>query len=234
MKQRFLFVILIIALIVIATISPVFAGSFTIDGDYTGDPTMAVVTISSPNCSSQGATQVRYDAYQFTVDASGMYDFSATRPAVSGTLTSIYLMNSSFNPAAALANCLAGDNTGNPTSFSFNLTAGTVYYFVVFDDTFTQTGTTYTASINGPGNITLLNPPTGSAPIFTVPRPASATIYNVPLGAPAYWGDDLGTRLLWDLPAGNWYIAQFSNGFAQVWIAGQANMIWIPETAVTR
>lgn len=232
MKKRLLWLIVIAAILTTATISPVLAGSFMIEGNYTGDPTMAVVTISSPNCASQGSTQVRYDAYQFTVDVSGMYDFSATRPAVSGTLTSIYLMNSSFNPAAALGNCLAGDNTGNPTTFSFSLTAGTVYYFVVFDDTFAQSGTTYTASINGPGNITVLNLPTAGAPAFTVPRPATAAIYNVPLGAPAYWDADLGTRLLWDLPAGNWYIAQFSNGFAQVWIAGQANMIWIPETAV--
>lgn len=232
MKKRLLLVAFISTFIAVATISSVFAGSFTIDGSYAGDPTMAVVTISSPNCASQGATQVRYDAYPFTVDATGLYDFSASRPAAAGTLTSIYLMNSSFNPAAALSNCLAGDNTGNPTSFSYNLTAGTVYYFVVFDDTFSQTGTTYTASINGPGNINILNQT--NSDVCLTPLPAGSTIYNVPLGAPAYYDADSATRVNFDLPAGNWYISEFSNGFAHVWIACSGNMIWIPETAVTR
>ena len=35
-----------------------------------------------------------------------------------------------------------------------------------------------------------------------------------------------------DLPAGNWYITQTSGEFAQIWIACQADSIWIPLTAV--
>lgn len=143
------------------------AGSVTVNGTIGAlDPVMPVVTISSPNCSSQGSTQVHYDALPFTVDVSGSYDFSLLSPT---GFSSLYLHSAGFNPAAGLATCLAADNTGDPNTFSFGLTAGTTYIAVPFDDTFTQAGVVYALTISGPGNISLAN---------AVPEPASTALFG--------------------------------------------------------
>ncbi|MBK9747208.1 MAG: hypothetical protein IPO91_10540 [Chloroflexi bacterium] len=234
MRTRFFFGSALLLIILTLTAGAVFAGSAAFSGTFAGDPTMAVVTISTTNCISQGASQVRYDAFPFTVSATGAYSFSAASTGGSGTLASIYIMNSGFNPAAALGNCIAASNNGNaagsiPTTLNnVNLTAGTQYYLVIFDDTFAQTTPGYNFSANGVGDIIL-----GGAPGSCIdPLPAGTPIRNVPLGAPAYYEPDLGTLLSFSLPAGNWYVTDTSGDFAQVWIDCNANRIWIPLTAL--
>lgn len=225
--------ILIALLAVSIATSTVFAGSLAFSGTFAGDPTMPVVTVSTPNCAAQGLTPVRYDAFPFTVTQSGAYNFSAASTGGAGTLASIYIMNSGFNPAAALGNCIAASNNGFPpatpaTLNGVNLTAGTEYYLVIFDDTFAQTTPGYNFSANGVGDIVL----GGASPACTNPLPSGSIVHNVPLGAPAYYDANFDTRLSFDLPAGNWYITQTSGEFAQIWIACQADSIWIPLTAV--
>lgn len=234
MRTRFCFGVALLLFVFTVTAGAVFAGSISFGGTFAGDPTMAVVSISTPNCSSQGSTQVRYDAYPFTVTVTGAYSFSAASTGSTGTLVSIYIMNSGFNPAAARTNCIAGANNGNPgtsvptTLNNVNLTAGTQYYLVIFDDTFTQVTPGYNFSANGVGDIVL-----GGAPGSCIdPLPAGSPILNVPLGAPAYYEPDLGTLLTFSLPAGNWYVTDTSGDFAQVWIDCNANRIWIPLTAL--
>ncbi|MBE2269827.1 MAG: hypothetical protein IAE80_16440 [Anaerolinea sp.] len=228
--------VVILAAVVLAALSSTFvvhAGSIAFSGTFTGDPTMPVVSISTPNCTSQGATPVRYDAYPFTVTATGLYNFSAASTGGAGTLASIYIMNSGFNPAAAFGNCIAASNNGfapgTPTTLNnVNLTAGTPYYLVIFDDTFTQTTPGYNFNANGVGDIVIASAPGDCAD----PLPAGATIRNVPLGAPAYYAADSGSLVNFTLPAGNWYVTQTSGEFAQVWIACNASRIWIPITAL--
>jgi hypothetical protein len=234
MQNRYLrwIAVFFIALALSLAASVVFAGSLSFSGTFAGDPTMPVVSISTPNCTAQGATPVRYDAFPFTVTATGAYSFSAASTGGAGTLASIYIMNSGFNPAAAFPNCLYGANNGNPpgtptTLNNVNLTAGTQYYLVIFDDTFAQTTPGYNFSATGVGDFNL-----GGAAVCTNPLPSGAVIRNVPLGAPAYYEASLGARVNFDLPAGNWYVTQTSGDFAQVWIACQANFIWIPTTAL--
>ncbi len=229
MRTRFFFGIALLLIILSLTAGVVFAGSVSFSGTFAGDPTMAVVTISTPNCGSQGATQVRYDAFPFTVSATGAYNFSAATTGGIGTKASIYIMNSGFNPAAALGNCIAAANIGVPTTLNnVNLTAGTPYYLVIFDDSFEQTTPGYNFNANGVGDIVL-----GGAPGTCIdPLPAGTPIRNVPLGAPAYYAPDLGTLLTFSLPAGNWYVTDTSGDFAQVWIDCNANRIWIPLTVL--
>lgn len=223
--------ILIALLAVSIATSTVFAGSLAFSGTFAGDPTMPVVSISTPNCAAQGVTPVRYDAFLFTVTQTGAYNFSAATTGGAGTLASIYIMNSGFNPAAALGNCIAGSNNGSPTTLNgVNLTAGTQYYLVIFDDTFAQLTPGYNFSANGVGDIVLGG--TSTSPACTNLLPSGSIVHNVPLGAPAYYDANFDTRLSFDLPAGNWYITQTSGEFAQIWIACQADSIWIPLTAV--
>lgn len=226
-----LFVIIAISL----TASTVFAGSAAFSGTFDGDPTMSIVTIGTPNCLSQGSTQVRYDAYLFTVTETGAYNFSAATTGGNDTLASIYIMDSGFNPAAALGSCIAASNDGNPpatptTLNNVNLTADTEYYLVIIDDTFLQSTPGYNFSANGVGD--LIFPSTEIVGFCSNPLPAGSVVRNVPLGAPAYFDARLDTRVPFDLPAGNWYVTQTSGDFAQIWIACESERFWIPITAL--
>jgi hypothetical protein len=58
--------------------------------------------------------------------------------------------------AAALGNCIAAANIGTPVTLNnVNLTAGTQYYVVIFDDSLSQTTPGYNFSANGVGDIIL-------------------------------------------------------------------------------
>ncbi|MBE2266624.1 MAG: hypothetical protein IAE80_00230, partial [Anaerolinea sp.] len=67
-----------------------------------------------------------------------------------------------------------------------------------------------------------------------VPRPVGSVIYSVPAGAPTFFQPNDQSRTTFNLPAGTWYISEFSGDWARVWIACQANMVWIPANAVAR
>ncbi len=236
MKTRSLLgvTILLIVLTLGMSAGAVFAGSAGFSGTFAGDPTMPVVFGNTPTCTGQGVTPVRYDAYPFTVTATGSYSFTLTSVAPVSAYASFYIMNSSFNPAAAYPNCIAISNNGPVTSLTLNLTAATTYYLVIFDDATAQDTGGYSMSANGVGDFAGL-PGSVVAPgaaACTTPLPSGSVIRNVPLGAPTYYEASIGARTTFDLPAGNWYVSQTSGDFAQVWIACQANLVWIPTTAL--
>jgi len=226
-------IISIIGLLVVLTIgaSIVFAGTLTISGSLdAGDPKMNVVSIITPNCGLQFPTPVAYDTYPFTVDVGGTYTINMTSTGTLPGFASFYLYQSSFDPANGEVNCIAGNNDADPKIINIPLTAGTQYILVPFDDSIAQVTGTYTASINGPGNISLVNP----ASACTYPLPAGSVIYNVPAGAPAFFQADLGSQTNFNLPAGTWYISEFTGDFAKVWMACQAQPFFIPANAVAR
>lgn len=66
------------------------------------------------------------------------------------------------------------------------------------------------------------------------PIPAGASVYSVPAGALAYSTPDLGSYTGFNLPPGTWYISDFGEDFAKVWIACNANVIWIPVGNIVR
>lgn len=68
----------------------------------------------------------------------------------------------------------------------------------------------------------------------TYPLPAGSLVYNVPDGAPAYYDADPNASTGFNLPPGTWYISEFGEAFAKVWIACQAQPIWIPVGNVLR
>jgi hypothetical protein len=118
-----------------------------------GDLTMPVVFISPPNCTGQGASPVHYEALPFTVATGGNYTFTQFSQ---GEFASLYLMDATFDPAAAFPHCLAGDNGADPVGFTEALTAGELYYAVPFDDTFDQLGGFYGLIVEGPGVMTFI------------------------------------------------------------------------------
>lgn len=62
----------------------------------------------------------------------------------------------------------------------------------------------------------------------SIPLPDGSLVMNVPAGALAYYEPHLDAYAGFNLPPGTWYITKTEGDFAQVWIACQANMIWIP------
>lgn len=223
--------ILVLGLVLIGVLifgmTSVFAGSASISGTIdTTDPKLPVVFISTPNCTGQGASLVLYETIPFTVDADGIYSIDVLSDA---GFASVYLYENSHDPANGTVNCIAADNSGNPVNVSESLTAGTQYFLVLIDDTFAQVGGAYTASFSGPGNIAL-----GASAACTNPLPAGSVVYELPAGAPAFYAPNLESQTNFAVSPGTWWITQFSGDFAQVWIACQANLVWVPTNAVLR
>jgi hypothetical protein len=183
MAKRFFIIISVLVILLAIAVGSVFAGSVTTSGAISpGGPTMPVVFISAPNCTGQGVTPVLYTVYPLNVDVAGTYNFSLTSD---GGFASLYLFAGSFNPAAAFPTCIAGDNSGNPVTFSIALDPAVNYFVVPFDDTFAQAGGGYTLTVDGPGNpdLGLLT----SSDICSLPIPAGSVVGEAPLGAQVYW-----------------------------------------------
>ncbi|MBL8133924.1 MAG: hypothetical protein JNL42_18830 [Anaerolineae bacterium] len=66
------------------------------------------------------------------------------------------------------------------------------------------------------------------------PLPSGARVYNVPAGALAFYDDDPNTYAGFNLPPGTWYISEFGEAYAKVWIACEAKPIYIPVENVLR
>ncbi len=66
----------------------------------------------------------------------------------------------------------------------------------------------------------------------TNPLPDGFVVRSVPDGAPAYFAPRLDTYTNFDLPAGTWYVGATSGDFSHVWIACQADLVWIPTANV--
>lgn len=222
--------LLILAVLVSAAASTAFAGTFNASGFVgPGDPTLLVGIIVTPNCTGgYGGVDVFYDIYEFQVDTDGSYTVSVF--SASGN-TAFYLIANTFDPGAVATNCIAASNTGNPQVASAPLTAGSTYFVVIIDDTFAQTGHNYDLTISGPGEIYVGGLPT--VPACPYPLPAGSVIRSVPAGAPTFFAPDLGSQISnLTLPPGTWYISEIEGDFALVWIACQAQPIYIPVNTI--
>lgn len=66
------------------------------------------------------------------------------------------------------------------------------------------------------------------------PLPPGSAVYSVPDGALAFYAPDPNTYTGFNLPAGTWYISEFGEAYAKVWIACEADSIYIPLVNVVR
>lgn len=130
-----------------------FSGSTA--GGLTFDRPIETLDFVSP--AGMGA---RYNAFQFSVDTSGFYNFLST---VSGWDNFTLLYGPGFNAASPLTNALAAnDDFGmNPgvSGFSFGLSAGTTYTFLTTGFDGTADFGAFNNSISGPGNIAAVPEP---------------------------------------------------------------------------
>jgi len=224
-RRVFLVVLVGAAVLFGPLVAPASAGTVNFSGTLDGsDPTMPVVFISPPVCTGQGATLVAYESKQFTVDTAGVYTFSLT---LTGNL-SMYLFAGSFNPAAAFPTCVAADNA-DPIEFSYGLVPGTTYFAVVFDDSFTQDGGTYTATISGPGNILLGGAAGGPGPDM-IPLPPTAVVGAFVVSTPIYFAPraDAVTTIIMEAGKTVWVFGLDESGqYYKAAISGQ--YFWVPR-----
>lgn len=193
-------------------------------------PSMPTFNRTTSDCVtlSTVGTDVHYTVLHATVSADGVYIYDDMSiddldPATPDGFVQFYTLGG-FNPASPQTNCVTGSDDGN----ALNLTAGD-YSMVVSTYENGATGP-FTFSFDGPGTISIVE----SAAACPIPLPADSVVYNVPAGAPAFFAPDLASQTDFNLPAGTWWITQFEGDFAQVWIACQANLIWIPTNAIAR
>lgn len=131
------------------------AAIVTLNGDDTNSPVFNRPTQTG----ALSFQNPHYDAYFFTVDLSGAYNLTMVAGDPTAFDTYIHLYQGSFNPADSETNFLRAndDGTADPNTGSVlsavALTAGTPYYLVADGFSVLDYGA-YTATIQGPGNIT--------------------------------------------------------------------------------
>ena len=138
----------------ISTSKAVLAYDFS--GTTLGEPTWNRPLEDLSALSSAG-TNVSYSVFNFTVSASGNYDFLSTGNNPSGWDNFTFLYKDSFNSSTPLINALYGNDdylgtTGISGIDQVPLTANTQYYYVTTGWADSDLGT-FMNSINGPGAI---------------------------------------------------------------------------------
>ena len=143
--------------IAFATLTPLYAGSFSYTAVTTGQPTFnrpIASPFGAPTSLSPFGTNVAYSARTFTIDQAGTYTFNSlsTSPVNWDNYTLLY--RTAFNPLNPLLNAVNGnDDLGfiGQSGFSSSLTIGT--YIMVTTGYANSDAGTANNTINGPGNI---------------------------------------------------------------------------------
>jgi hypothetical protein len=149
--RRIGLVIALLAIVVSQAVGVGPAGALTTT--YTGainaaDPTMPVVAISTPTCTTQLVTPVHYEVTELDDIITGTHTFTLT--STPDGFASIYIYENSFDPNDGVTNCIAASNAADPIVLTLELTEGTTYFVVVFDDQFTQVGGDYELVVESP------------------------------------------------------------------------------------
>lgn len=138
--------------------------AFSYEGNTTGGSIWYHVAPGAPP-QIVSASLVPYRVLIFTVDRSGLYDFTSAVPnaksAVDGSWDNfLALYQDDFNPAAPLDNALAAANAPNNGSLAFSteLTTGKNYFLVTSGRQAGDFGA-FTNTINGAGKVTAVPEP---------------------------------------------------------------------------
>lgn len=224
---------LLITLVFIAAL-PVFAGTVSWSGSLQApDPSWTRI---GNDCVGVEPDVEWYDLQLISVDVSGDYTFEMV--AMDGPLSPdgyYVLYDGGFNPASPYANCIVTDDdsgSGLAPKMTVNLVAGRTYTLMTTqccDGTGPEDEMTYTNQITGPGNISLLAAP-GACPF---PLPSGSPTGRMNQTVSALWAADPAATTNVTLPAGSsWRIIGTSGDYVRLWIACQANPVWVPDAAI--
>ena len=119
----------------------------TYNGTTVGSPTFnrpVANANSAPTSLSGIGTAVSYDVVQFTIAATGTYNFLSKSVLSANWDNYTFLYSGTFNPSSPLSGVLIGNDdfpTIGISGFSYNLTAGSTYSFVTTGYSNTDAGT---------------------------------------------------------------------------------------------
>lgn len=226
-KRKWTLLALLLSLLVLASLQVAAVSAQT--------ESWTVVSLNSVGCANA--------ATNFTTQVSGIMSFPTTlrfRTIVdAGGLR--YMDEDAGTPGSnGLYNwSLYNSNSGGPTTATFPIPPDIpiTVTFALIDGMGGPIVTSQTITITQCNGGVIFVPEVIEDPVTPpcpVPLPAGSVVYNVPAGAPAFFAPDAGSQTGFNLPAGTWYISEFDGDYAHVWIACQANMIYIPSNAVAR
>lgn len=227
-KRITILVLLAASVLMLAAALPVLAATSTLTGEITtDDPSFPVPRFNDNDCVPEDALSP-YHFETFTVEVSETGDYSYTDTGyfdsdpstVDGVIA--FFPENGFNSFSPLMNCI--DSADDSAVFS--LTAGR-YTVVVTTYLPGDTGT-YVLTFDGPGTITRVF----TSPSCTYPLPDGSAIYALPAGAPAFFQPNYESYTGFNIPAGTWYISEFSGDFAKLWIACEGQPVWVPVNAI--
>ncbi|MFN8528357.1 MAG: hypothetical protein U0670_07085 [Anaerolineae bacterium] len=165
----------------------------------------------------------------FIPEASGQYTYYDLYDEEGTVDIWLSIYQGTFDLNAPLSNCIANfDDDG-----TVYLEAGVTYVLMVstYDPGFPEGcdcegGGDYFAFLFISSNAVQV----GDCPI---PLPAGAVVRSIPNGPATYWAPDLQDGTNFNLPAGQtWYVFGTSGDFSHVWIACQANPVWVLTSEV--
>jgi len=220
-KSKLIFVFLLLSL-----------GGLGVSAVFAAGPTWTVVSVDAIDCAGS--------ATQFSMELAGVTDPSSNywRTIVDAG-GNRYMDENAGNPSAA-------DNGPYSWSLYNSSSAGPVTAtFPLPNDTPITVQLLLTNGSGGPavsgaivtfdkcnGGVVTSIVPLPLAGACADPLPTDAVIHSLPQGAPAFYAADLATATGFSIPVGTWYVTQTSGDFTQLWIACQANRVWVPSNAV--
>ncbi|MFN8528358.1 MAG: hypothetical protein U0670_07090 [Anaerolineae bacterium] len=228
--------VLLLSFSILTFALPAFAGTNIIDGTLTTANLLPNGKPNSSDCVSNDLDNyyapLYYQLRQFTVTADGVYkyydigfrDDNDTYGTIDIEIALYTGSPSGFDPADPRGNgCFFNADDERPVQ----LMAGVVYTILITsNDNDPNTGY-YIFSLNGPGDVVFIQPGDCSNPL-----PTNAVQHNIPAGAPAFFAPDLGSQTNFNIPAGTWWTYGASGDFTHVWVACEANSVWVPSNAV--
>jgi len=227
MKRIALLALFAIALLVVAVV-PAFAGTTTFTGTLTSShPIYPVGRPDNSDCSSV-IDDILPDKYVYqllyvSVTETGTYSYRDVGYLDLSTFDiEVAVYDGPFDPNNPMANCISSMDD----SVDIDLEAGKQYILAVTSYDRPTTGD-YEFSLTGPGDV--VESATDSC---RYPLPSGAVVRSLPAGAPAFWSPSLEHGTGFNIPAGTWWTTGTEGDFTHLWIACQAETVWVPTNAV--
>lgn len=182
-RGRALALLAVIAMAMVSLTGTASAATATVSGTINPevDPSAPVVFITDPVCAGLGSVQVHYHIIPLVPRVTGVHTITETGGE---NKASIYVIEGQANPANFSEGCIAASNQ-QPIDLPVNLTEGQRYDIVVFDDTFTQLGTSYVLGVDasvlpalGTADLGIGLTTTGGPHVPGATVPLAATITN--------------------------------------------------------
>lgn len=228
MKRVVVLALVALALLVVAVV-PAFAGTTTFTGTLT--ESHPIYPIGRPDDSACDSVlddllpeKYRYHLMNVMVTETGTYSYKDNQVTID---IEVAVFDGPFDPNNPLNNCISSmDDIG-----AVALEAGKQYILAVTSYDIPTTGD-YEFSLTGPGivyegtlNSIVVDP-------CLHPLPDGSVVRSLPAGAPAFWSPSLEHATGFNIPAGTWWTTGTEGDFTHLWIACQAETVWVPTNAV--